>query len=136
MKFTCNTQLLNEACQNVSRAASSKTTLPSIEGILLKAEGNSLTLTGYDLEVGIITTIEARVEESGSIIINARYLCDIVRNLPTDICSFSADERQTCKISSGDAEYSIMGISSAEYPELPTVTGGFPVVVEGEILKI
>ena len=135
MKFTCNTQLLNEACQNVQRAASSKTTLPSIEGILLKAEGNSVTLTGYDLEVGIITTIDAKVEEGGSIIINAKYLCDIVRNLPTDICSISADERQTCKITSGDAEYNIMGISAAEYPELPTVTGGFPVVIDGEILK-
>ena len=135
MKFTCNTQLLNEACQNVQRAASSKTTLPSIEGILLKAESNSLTLTGYDLEVGIVTTIDAKVEEAGSIIINAKYLCDIVRNLPDELCSVFADERQICKITSGDAEYSIMGISATEYPELPSVSGGFPIILDGEIIK-
>ncbi|MBE6835673.1 MAG: DNA polymerase III subunit beta [Ruminococcaceae bacterium] len=135
MKFTCNTIALNEACQNVQRAASSKTTLPSIEGILLKAEGNTLTLTGYDLEVGIVTNIEARVEESGAVIINARVLCDIVRNLPTDVCTISADERQTVKIISGDFENSIMGISAAEYPELPSVSGGFPIVLKGDILK-
>jgi DNA polymerase-3 subunit beta len=135
MKFTCNTLALSEACQNVQRAASSKTTLPSIEGILLKAEGNALTLTGYDLEVGIVTNIEARVEESGAIIINARTLCEIVNKLPADICSISSDERQTCKIVSGDTEYSIMGISAAEYPELPSVSGGFPIVLKGDILK-
>jgi DNA polymerase-3 subunit beta len=135
MKFTCNTLALNEACQNVQRAASSKTTLPSIEGILLKAEGNTLTLTGYDLEVGIVTNIEARVEESGAVIINARVLCEIIRKLPTDICTISADERQTVKIVSGDFDNSIMGISAAEYPELPSVSGGFPIVLKGDILK-
>lgn len=135
MKFTCNTLTFNEACQNVQRAASTKTTLPSIEGILIKAENNTVTLTGYDLEVGIVTTIDAKVEETGSIIINAKYLCDITRNLPNDICSIESDERQTCKIRGGDAEYSLMGISSSEYPELPSVVGGFPIVLKGEILK-
>ena len=82
MKVICDTQKLSEVCSNVQRAVSSKSSIPAIEGILLRAENNVLTLTGYDLEVGIITTMEARVEEPGSVILNAKILCDILRNLP------------------------------------------------------
>ncbi|EKC76784.1 DNA polymerase III, beta subunit, partial [human gut metagenome] len=71
----------------------------------------------------------------GSIILNAKILCDILRNLPEDRVSFEADERLSCKIKSGEAEFTLVGTSSAEYPELPSVNGGFPVVIDSEILK-
>ena len=63
-------------------------------------------MTGYDLEVGITTSIEARVEQEGSIILNARLLCDILRRLPGESVSVEADERQMTIIHSGEAEYS------------------------------
>lgn len=135
MKFVCGTQKLSEACSNVQRAVSAKASIPSIEGILLKAEAGGITLTGYDLEMGIVTHLDARVEESGSLILNAKILCDILRNLPAENVSIEADERNTCRIFSGDAEFSLIGISAEEYPELPSVTGGFPIVVDGNILK-
>ncbi|EKC67092.1 DNA polymerase III, beta chain, partial [human gut metagenome] len=86
----------------------------------------TVTLTGYDLEVGMITSADADVKENGSIILNAKILCDILRNLPEDRVSFEADERLSCKIKSGEAEFTLVGTSSAEYPELPSVNGGFP----------
>ncbi len=135
MKLVCDTQKLSEICSNVQRAVSSKSSIPAIEGILLQAEENSLTLTGYDLEVGIITTMEARVEERGSVILNAKILCDILRSLPFETVRIEVDERLTCRIKSGDAEFSLIGISAAEYPELPSVESGFPIVVNGELLK-
>lgn len=136
MKFICSSQILAEACANVQRATSSKSAnLPTIEGILIKAENDRIMLTGYDLEVGIITSVEGRVESTGSIILNAKILCDILRNAPGELVSIECDERLICKIKSGDSEYSIMGFSEADYPELPSVSGGFPVVVYGEILK-
>lgn len=58
-----------------------------------------------------------------------------MRNLPEDRVSFEADERLSCKIKSGEAEFTLVGTSSAEYPELPSVNGGFPVVIDSEILK-
>jgi DNA polymerase III sliding clamp (beta) subunit (PCNA family) len=65
MKFTCASQILYDACSNVQHATSSKSTnLPSIEGILIKAENDRIMLTGYDLEVGIITSVEGRVEQT------------------------------------------------------------------------
>lgn len=135
MKIICNTQALCEVCQNVQRAVSTKTSIPAIEGILLKATDDKLLLTGYDLEVGIKTLIEAKVEETGSIIINARILCDILKKLPSDKVIIEADERQLCIIKCGEIEYKLVGIAVDEYPELPTVTGGFPIIVDSEILK-
>lgn len=136
MKFTCSSQILYDACSNVQHATSSKSTnLPTIEGILIKAENDRIMLTGYDLEVGIITSVEGRVEQMGSIIINAKILCDILRNVPDELVTIECDDRLICKIKSGDSEFSIMGFSESDYPELPSVSGGFPIVVEGEILK-
>lgn len=135
MKIICNTQTLCEVCQNVQKAVSTKTSIPAIEGILLKAVDNELILTGYDLEVGINTSIEAKVEKPGSIIINAKILCDILRKLPGESVIIEADERQLCVIRCGEVEYKLVGFTADEYPELPTVSGGLPIIVECDILK-
>ena len=135
MKLICDTQKLSEICSNVQRAVSTKSSIPAIEGILLNAEENQLNLTGYDLEVGVSTNMEAKVEEAGSIVLNARILCDILRSLPAETVRIESDERLVCRIKSGDAEFSLIGISAAEYPELPSVESGFPIVIGGELLK-
>lgn len=135
MKIICNTGVLSEACQNVSRAVSTKTSIPAIEGIYLKAIGSELMLTGYDLEVGITTNIDAKVEEPGSIIINAAILCNILRKLPAETVVIEVDARQLCVISCGDVEYKIVGTAADEYPELPKITGGYPIIVESGILQ-
>ncbi len=135
MKIYCDTQVLSEACLNVQRAVSSKTTIPAIEGILIKAIGNELLLTGYDLEVGITTSIPCRVMEQGAIILNAKILCEIVRKIPGDQIYIETDERLLATIRGGEAEYSLIGIDGNEFPELPTVSGGYPVVVEQKMLK-
>lgn len=136
MKFICSSQVLSEACMNVQRAASAKSSsLPTIEGIFIKAENDRIMLTGYDLEMGIITSVEGRVEQTGSIVINAKILCDILRNAPDELVTIESDERLICKIKSGDSEFTITGFSESDYPELPSVSGGFPIVINGEVLK-
>ena len=131
MKFVCGTAELSEACLNVQRAVSTKTSIPAVEGILIKAVSGQLILTGYDLELGINTAIKATVEEEGSIIINARILCDIMRKLP----GFESDARLLASIVSGNAKYSLIGMSAEEYPELPSVSGGYPIVINQGVLK-
>lgn len=59
MHILCDKQALIDAVGNVQRGVSGKSTLPALEGILLRASGSSLFLAGYDLEMGITTTIEA-----------------------------------------------------------------------------
>lgn len=135
MKITCNTSLLAESCSVVQRGVSQKSSIPSTEGILFKASGSKLTLSGYDLEVGITTVIDCKVESEGEIVLNSHLLCDILRRLPNEFVTVDIDEHNLCKITSGNAEFSIIGIPADDYPELPTVSGGYPFSVKQSVLK-
>lgn len=135
MKFTCKTKELSDACSNVIRAVSTKVTIPAIEGIYMTARGESLYLKGYDFEFGINTSIDATVHEEGAIILNAKILCDIIRRLGEENVTFEVNERLTTTITSGAAQYSIIGIDADEYPELPFVTGGVPVILKQDLLR-
>ncbi len=135
MKFTCSRQQLNEAVLNVQRAVSTKSSVPALEGILLKAEENQITLCGYDLELGMTTNVEAQVEEKGSIILSARLFGDIVRRLPSETVSLAADTKNITVIKSGPADFSIVGIPAEEYPELPSVNGETSIKIAHNVLK-
>lgn len=134
MKFICNTKELSDACNNVVRAVSTKATIPAIEGILIKSQGEFLHLTGYDFECGITTIIPAQIQEKGSVIINAKMLCDIIKRLNEDNVEIEINERMMAIITSGEAQYQILGIEADEYPELPSVVGGFPILLNRDIL--
>lgn len=135
MKFLCNTSILADACAIVQRGVSVKSTIPATEGIFLQAQNGRLTLTGYDLEVGITTTIECSTEKEGSIVLNSHLLCDILRRLPAETVSIDVDEHNLCKIKSANAEFSLLGIPTNDYPELPAVSGGLPFVIQQGILR-
>ncbi len=135
MKIFCNTVELSEACQNVQRAASTKTAIPAIEGILMVAKNGTLTLTGYDLEMGITTSIPARIEEEGELVLNAHMFSETLRKLPDSVVSLYSDQRNIAAISCGEFESTLIGISAEEYPDLPSVSGGYPVVIAQELLK-
>lgn len=135
MKFVCNRQNLNEAVGNVQRAVSSKSTIPALEGILLKASDNQLTLCGYDLDIGITTAINAEVYSEGSIVVTAKLFADIIKRMPEGKITISTDEKMVVYISSGKADYKIIGISDQEYPELPAVTTTETINIDGKTLK-
>lgn len=135
MKFNCNRQKLNEAVVNVQKAVSSKSTIPALEGILIKTENNKIKLCGYDLELGITTSIEANIKEQGAIVLNAKLFSDIIRKMPEDNIYIETDEKLIAYIKSGKVDYKIIGISDTEYPELPSVTDINIIDIEGESLK-
>ena len=105
MNIVCDKTLLSAAIDGVSKAVTMRSAIPVLEGILLKAEGFQLTLTGYDLEMGIVTTIEANVKEPGEIVLNAKLLSSMISRMPAgQISILSADNGKTT-IKSGVAEF-------------------------------
>lgn len=126
---------LSEAVSNVSRAVSTKAAIPALEGILVKAYGQKLSVSGYDLEIGINTSIDATVQKEGEIVVSAKLFSDIVRKLPEEVVCIETDDRMITYITSGQAEYQIVGMSSVEYPDLPTFEETENVEIKGEILK-
>ena len=135
MKFVCQKDVLLDAVSNVGHAVSGKSVHPSLEGILLRAMNSSLFLAGYDLELGITTRIEAEVMEPGDIVLSAKAFGDIVRELPSEEVHVTVDEKLNVYIQSGLSETRILGISAAEYPELPGVDDGSGFTVSQNLLR-
>lgn len=135
MKFICNTLELSEACQNVQRAASTKTAIPAIEGILMVAKDGVLSLTGYDLDMGITTSIPAKIEEEGELVLNAHTFSETLKKLPDVSVNIDSDARHIATITCGDFESTLIGISAEEYPDLPSVSGGYTITIKQDILK-
>lgn len=135
MKITCTRQQLVESVLNIQRAVSTKSSIPALEGILIKTGTDEILLCGYDLELGMTTSLPAQIEEKGSVVLSARLFCDIVRKLPGDTVSLTIDEKNMTTIVSGTSEFSIVGIPSEEYPELPVISDETSVSLPHSVLK-
>lgn len=135
MKLSFNRTELTQAVTNVQRAVSSKSTNPALEGILIKAAEDKATLCGYDLELGIKTTIDASIIEEGEVVLSAKLFSDIVRRMPSEVITMETDEKLITYIHSGEADYQIVGISSYEYPELPSFEETESFLINAELLK-
>ena len=77
MKFTCTKSELQSAVSIAAKAASAKSPIPALEGILIETGIDAVKLTGYDLKKGIYTSVEANITEPGSIVLGARIFGDI-----------------------------------------------------------
>ena len=134
MKFTCEKILLQNAIAVTSRAVSSKSSIPALEGLLLHA-GESLTVSGYDMKTGIRTKVTASISEEGEIVLNARLFGDIIRRMPDDVVTITVDDKLMVRLTCGDADFEILGLSAADYPELPEVEDEFGISLQQRTLR-
>ncbi|KZR61890.1 DNA polymerase III subunit beta [Prochlorococcus sp. MIT 1303] len=138
MKLVCSQAELNTALQLVSRAVASRPTHPVLANVLLTADAGTdrLSLTGFDLSLGIQTVLTASVESSGAITLPARLLGEIVSRLSSDspitLATDEAGEQVELKSSSGS--YQMRGMSADDFPELPLVESGKAVKVNAMAL--
>ncbi|MGN0490978.1 DNA polymerase III subunit beta [Ruminococcus sp.] len=135
MKISCLRTDLANAVSNVSRAVSTKAALPALEGVLIKAYDNKLNISGYNLEIGITTDIEATIQAEGEIVVSAKLFLDIVRRLPEEIVMIETDDRMVTYITCGHVDYQIVGMSSVEYPDLPSFEQTDGINVNSKILR-
>ena len=138
MKLVCSQAELNTALQLVSRAVASRPTHPVLANVLLTADAGTdrLSLTGFDLSLGIQTALTASVESSGAITLPARLLGEIVSRLSSDspitLATDEAGEQVELKSLSGS--YQMRGMSADDFPELPLVESGKAVKVNAMAL--
>lgn len=135
MEITVERAALLDAVNHLSRIVNNKTSLPVLEGIYLSATQGKLTLISYNLEMGIKKEIYSNTAKDGEIVINARIFAEILRKMNGVSVEISSDERLMCHIKSGTANFDIMGMAGADFPEMPTVTNETPITIGGEILK-
>ena len=118
MTFTCEKALLQSAAAVASRTVAPKSSIPALEGLLLRAD-ETLTISGYNMQTGIRTRVSADVVQGGELVLNARLFGDIVRKMPDDMVTFTSDDKQMVHLSCGDSDFDILGPSAADYQELP-----------------
>ena len=134
MQFSCEKALLLSAINTASRAVSAKSSIPALEGLLLQA-GQKLTVSGYNMQTGIRTTVEAEINEEGCLAVNARLFGDMVRRLPDDVVVFNCDSALNITLTCGDAAYNMTAIPADDYPELPEVEDEYSVTIAQGLLK-
>lgn len=136
MKISCSQSALLNSVNTVSKAVPSKTPMPILECILIKAENGSLKLTASNMELGIETIVsEGMIEEEGYVALDAKLFSDMIRNLSQDTVFLESDDQYHTVIRCGKAEYKIIGKSGQDFPKLPIVKLDDPVVIRQLSLK-
>ena len=136
MRIICNTKEFTNICLNVQRCIPAKAVMPHLEGILIRTTGaDEITLSGFDLDLGITTHMEVRVEREGAVVLNAKTFCDILRHLPEETVTIDCDEKNVCTISSGNLEYTVISLNPEEYPEMPEITEEKPFTIRQTVLR-
>ena len=124
MKFSIKKQLLLDALLKVSKAISTKNLIPVLGGIKFDLKKKKLTLTASDNDITIQTTIdcvdeeEFKISSEGSIIIQGRYILDIVRKLDEEFINIEVIDDLKILIYTDRSEYNLNGIDKDEYPNI------------------
>lgn len=109
---------LNGPLQAVSRSVGTRSTLPVLANILLQAKGNKLILSATNLEIGVIKSVNASVEEEGELTVPAKTFQEVVSSLAGLELSLESSEDQL-RLSSKNFNITLNGISAAEFPAIP-----------------
>jgi len=119
MKLTISKEQMLQGLQSVQNIVSTRTTLPVLSNVLLRAEGNRLDLTATDLDVSISSAVEAKADKPGAVTLPAKKLFGIVRELPSPQIELEVDDKNACRIVAGSSYYKINGLAAEEFPPLP-----------------
>ncbi len=136
MKFKTSQSELNKALNFVSKAVTTRSTMPILKGILLKVtDDGRLTLTASDMELSIEKTIQVSDAEEGTIVLPARLFSDIIRKLPNETINISSGDLYNVIISTASSEFRIVGMSADEFPEIGTVNENQKISLNKDIFR-
>lgn len=128
MKFTIERDPFADAVAWAARSAATRPLMPHLMGIVLDAEGDHVSLSGYDLETSGQARVLANVTTSGRALVSARLLAEISRSLPNKPVSLSLDGSKV-NLVCGSSKFSLPTLSLQEFPalpELPDASGIIP----------
>ena len=135
MNLTISKEQIIAGLQAVQNIVSTRTTLPILSNVLLRAEGEKLELTATDLDVTITCAVEAKVKKNGASTVPVKKLFGIVRELTNTEIDLQVDEKHVCSIQSGSSFYKINGLSADEFPPPPRFKDDKKVVLPQETVK-
>ncbi len=120
MKVKCVRDDISAAVQAAQRIVSSRAIMPVLTGVVLKAADDNIQVLATDLELSINTGFSASVEESGQVVISARLLGDILKNLSAETVSLEKTGNDL-EINDGKASFKLRTMPAEDFPALPEV---------------
>lgn len=124
MKIQISQESLNAILATVSKAVSTKNTIPVLSGVYLSARAGTLTIRATDMELAIEAFTPCEVIDEGEIVLPARYFTDLIRRIPFGNIELSVDYRNyVATLRWGKSQYVIHGFSADQFPSLPDVEG-------------
>ena len=134
MKLKVTQENLNKALGLVARVANTRGTLPILSNVLLKIEGNRLSVSATNLDIAISCHLGAQVQEEGALTVPARLLQDFVNGMPSGVIELEQDE-QRLKITTDSYKSVINGVAADEFPVMPAIENGTSWRLSGPALK-
>ncbi len=120
MKFSINKGVFDKALQICGNAISARSTIPTLAGVLIKANEDEITLLATDMELSIQVNKPALIEQEGESLIPWRLLSEIVKTLPDEAISITTSNSNV-EIACGKSNFNIRSMSSEDFPEFPHV---------------
>lgn len=121
--------------QSVQNVVGSRTTLPILSNVLLRAEGSRLELTATDLDVTVTCSVEASVKKPGATTLPVKKLFGIARELTTAEIDMEVDDKNVCAVRSGSSFFKIRGLAAEEFPPPPKFKEDKKVALPQEKIK-
>jgi len=134
MNLTITKDQIIAGLQAVQNVVSTRTTLPILSNVLLRADGSHLEITATDLDVTVACKVEAKVAQPGATTLPVKKLFGIVRELNGDI-EIETDEKNIATIRSGSSFFKIHGLAADEFPPLPKFKDDKKVTLSQETIR-
>ncbi|MDD3767038.1 MAG: DNA polymerase III subunit beta [Eubacteriales bacterium] len=146
MKLVCDRIAITEAISIVQRAVASRSTIPALECILIKAEDGKVVLVGNDLDIGIECIIGSEIISEGKVAVNANLFGNAIRKMSGDTVTIevsakgigdtdTANENNVVRIKCGNSDIKLNGVSASDFPEIHVFETKFDIILTQSELK-
>ena len=135
MNLTITKDQIMAGLQAVQNVVSSRTTLPILSNVLMRAEKDRVEFTATDLDVTVACSVEAKVGKAGATTVPVKKLFGIVRELSGSKIEIEADEKNVTIIRSGSSFFKIHGLGAEEFPPLPKFKDDKKVLIAQETVR-
>lgn len=135
MQFRVNSKVLEKLLSKIIPAVPVRTPMPILENFLFDIHDGSLTVCATDMEISLRSSLNVNADENIKMVVPARLLFDIIRNLEETQILFETKENSKLKLSTDTGVYNIGYSSSEDYPDIPAVEPSINAVIGGMDLK-
>ena len=123
MRFHVNRDVFSEAVSFVVKLLPQRNPQPILAGVLIEASDAGLSLAAFDYEASARTTIDATVDDPGTILVHGRLLSEIASRLPNAPIQVEVDDDGGIVLTCGSARFTLASMPVQEYPAIPEVSG-------------